>query len=342
MSGTAYESKELQDLLSHFSMPLKAKIPSRQQKQKVIVIAGPTGVGKTQLSLIIARAIGGEIISADSMQVYRGMDIGTAKVGIEERKEIPHHLIDIRELHESFNVVDFYTEASLALREIFLKQHVPLVVGGTGFFIHALLYGPPRGPPSVPEVREGIEREMQVHGPQILYEKLYQIDPDYAMTITRNDRQKIIRALEIISLTNQKVSYFSKNPQVEEVPYDFRCWFVHMPKEVIYQRIEMRCEKMLSEGLISEVKSLEKKGLEQNPSASQAIGYRQVLDFLATDQSEKEREKLTTAFKQASRHYAKKQFTWFRKEPLFRWLNMTEYPLETAAEIIIQDYELSF
>jgi tRNA dimethylallyltransferase len=341
MSGIAYENKELQELFSHFTLPLKSKIPTRKSKKKVIVIAGPTGVGKTELSLTIARAMGGEVISADSMQVYRGMDIGTAKVSLQIREEIPHHLIDIRDIRENFNVMDFYSEATHALHEIFLQNHVPLIVGGTGFYIHALLYGPPSGPPSVPEVREKLERQMQEEGPLVLYEKLYQMDPDYARTITRNDRQKIIRALEIISITNQKVSYFS-NRQEQEDQYDFRCWFIYMPKDELYHRVEIRCDQMLAEGFLNEVKDLEKKGLRENLSASQAIGYRQALAFLATDQSEKEREKFILAFKQASRRYAKRQFTWFQKEPLFRWLDVAEHPLESAAEMLIQDYELSF
>lgn len=342
MPGIAYEGKELQDLLSHFTLPLKTKIPFRHKKKKVIILAGPTGVGKTELSLEIARSLGGEIISADSMQVYRGMDIGTAKISPGEREGIPHHMIDIRDVNESFNVADFYTEAYTCLREIFQRQHVPLVVGGTGFYIHALLYGVPSGPPSVPEVRAKLEDEMDKHGPIALYERLHQLDPDYAITITRNDRHKIIRALEIIALTNQKVSYFSKIHPVEEDQYDFRCWFLYSPKEILYPRIEMRCERMLAQGFLGEVSALEKKGLRQNPSASQAIGYRQALEFLSSDQSEESMGKFIEAFKQASRRYAKRQFTWFRREPLFRWLDVTEHSLDEVAETIIQDYELSF
>ncbi len=334
--------KEFDPFLIDLTLPQKKKVPSRVKKKKVIVIAGPTGVGKTALSLISARALGGEIISADSMQVYQGMDIGTAKVPKEERREIPHHLIDVRTLSQTFNVVDFYREAHLAIREIVQKEHVPIVVGGTGFYIHALLFGPPKGPPSEPEVRARLENEMKEVGPHALYDKLCHLDPDYAHTITRSDRHKIVRALEIISLTNQKVSFFAEGASEYAELYDFRCWFIYTPKEILYPRIEKRCEEMLVNKFLEEVKALEKQGLRENLSASQAIGYRQALDFLRTDQSPQEKEKFIALFKQASRRYAKRQFTWFRNEPLFRWLNVAEISLDTTAEMIIQDYELSF
>lgn len=333
--------REMEELLSIITSPLKKKVPTSRKRKKVIVLSGPTGVGKTELSMVIAGALGGEIISADSMQVYRGMDIGTAKASLEERVRIPHHLIDIRDLNETFNIVDFYKEAHGAIREVIAKEHVPIIVGGTGFYIHSLLYGPPSGPPSVPDLREQLEKEMNEAGPSVLYEKLQALDPEYASTITRGDRHKIIRALEIITITSQKVSDFTNAVTERENLYDFRCWFIYMPKEILYPRIEKRCENMLEKGFLEEVRHLEGLGLRDNLSASQAIGYRQVLDFLKSDQSEAAKEKMIVSFMQASRRYAKRQFTWFRKEPLFRWLNLVEKPQELAAEIIIQDYELS-
>ncbi|NGX46672.1 MAG: tRNA dimethylallyltransferase [Chlamydiae bacterium] len=339
--GTTFEDQELRKLLSQITLPLKKKTPDQTKKRKVIVISGPTAVGKTKLSLAIAEAIGGEIISADSMQVYRGMDVGTAKVSEEERKRIPHHLIDIRDLDQSFNVVDFYERAHKVIRNILMQGKVPIVVGGTGFYIHALIYGPPEGPPSVPEVRKELEEDMEKQGTSALYERLKKIDPDYANTITGEDRQKIIRGLEIISLTNKKVSDFPKM-EGKEILYDFRCWFLYMSKEVLYPHIEMRCDEMIAAGFIDEVRRLEKAGLRKNRSASQAIGYRQCLDFLSSHGSPDDFETFVAFFKRASRRYAKKQFTWFRKEPLFRWLKVENLPLEKSVETIIQDYELSF
>lgn len=340
--GTVFEEREIQLLFNFSPLPAKQKTPAPVRKKKAIVIAGPTAVGKSALSLLIAQAIGGEIISADSMQVYRGMDIGTAKVPREDRERIPHHLIDIRDLSETFNVVEFYREASRALHDIFARDHVPIIVGGTGFYLHALLYGPPSGPPARPDLRMYLEEEMKEKGSLALYERLADLDPDYAKTITQRDRQKIIRALEIISITDKKVSDFSSVIHEKMEDIDFRCWFLHMPKERIYPRIEQRCEKMLEEGFVDEVQALEKLGLSKNLSASQAIGYRQCLDFLATAQTEEDKKHFLIAFKQASRRYAKRQFTWFRKEPLFRWLDVSNLSADAAAEIILQDFEHSF
>jgi tRNA dimethylallyltransferase len=341
-SGLTFEDKELQVLLTHFTLPQKQKLIPRSKKKKIIVIAGPTAVGKTPLSLVIAKAIEGEIISADSMQAYRGMDIGTSKVSLKEREQIQHHLIDSRDLDESLNVVEYYHEASQAIKEILDKGAVPIVVGGTGFYLHSLIYGPPSGPPSDPKLRKMLEDEMASKGTQIMYDKLKGLDPDYALTITQNDRHKIIRALEILSITQKKVSELPAISSENSENYDFRCWFIYMPKEVLYPRIEMRCDRMVAEGFVEEVKRLEKEGLSKNATASQAIGYRQCLEYLNSPQSQEDWDHFINAFKQASRRYAKRQFTWFRKEPLFRWLNIDKMSLEHAAEMIIQDYELSF
>ena len=341
-SGLTFEDKELQVLLTHFTLPQKKKVIPRSQKKKIIVIAGPTSVGKTQLSLIIAKAIGGQIIAADSMQVYRGMDIGTAKASHEERGKVPHHLIDSRDLDETFNVVEYYNEACQAIKEILDKGAVPIIVGGTGFYIHSLIYGPPSGPPSDPDLRKTLEGEMDSKGTQIMFDKLKDLDPEYALTITQKDRHKIVRALEIMTLTRKKVSDLPPVTSDNADLYDFRCWFIYMPKESLYPRIEMRCDKMISDGFLEEVKRLENEGLSKNSTASQAIGYRQCLEYLHSPQTQEDWDHFVQSFKQASRRYAKRQFTWFRKEPLFRWLNIDKMTAEMAAEMIIQDYELSF
>ncbi len=338
-SGLTFEEKELKIILDHFTLPQKQKLIPRSQKKKIIVISGPTAVGKTPLSLLIAKAIGGEIIAADSMQVYRGMDIGTAKASLAEREKIAHHLIDSRDLDETFNVVEYFHEASQAIKEILDKGAVPIVVGGTGFYIHSLIYGPPSGPPSDPKLRKALEEEMDSKGPAIMFDKLKELDPDYAALITPGDRHKIVRALEIMTLSHQKVSNLPPVSSDNIDLYDFRCWFIYMPKEALYPRIEMRCDKMISEGFVEEVKRLEQEGLSLNPTASQAIGYRQCLEFLHSPQSQEDWDQFIDSFKQASRRYAKRQFTWFRKEPLFRWLNIDKMSLEMAAEMIIQDYE---
>jgi tRNA dimethylallyltransferase len=320
-------------------LPLKQKIPPEQRKKRILVIAGPTAAGKTELSISLAQAIGGEILSADSAQVYRGMDIGTAKISPEQRALITHHLIDIREIEEPFNVAEFHKCAQDAFRAIIARENVPIVVGGSGFYIHVLLYGPPLGPPSVREVREQLEKQMKDLGAEVLYERLQMLDPDYAATISEKDRHKIIRALEIMSLSERRVSDFPKPSLLQEQEYDFRCWFLYYPREKLYSRIEMRCDEMIRKGFLQEVRELEKKGIRQNSSASQAIGYRQALAFLHSPQTEEDLAYFISQFKKASRQYAKRQFTWFRKEPLFRWLNIEELPPDRCKELILQDFE---
>ncbi len=307
--------------------------------KRVIVLAGPTGCGKSALGMLLAEAIPGEIVSADSMQVYRGMDIGTAKVSPEELKRVPHHLIDIRDVSDPFNVVDFYSEARFAIEQIINRDNIPIVVGGAGFYLHSLLYGPPCGPPSNPEIRKSLEAEIEALGSEKLYDRLTKFDPDYAVTITPHDKHKIVRALEIIIITGKEVS---KNPWKQKkrfLNYDFRCWFLYRPTVSIYHRIEKRCDKMLEAGLLEEVAELEAAGIRKNPTAAQAIGYKQSLEYLQTQQTRDEYKRYVEELKKATRHYAKRQFTWFRREPAFRWLDLDLHDPETAVDIIIRDYE---
>ncbi len=317
----------------------RKKVPVEGAKKRVIVIAGPTASGKTALSLSIAGVIGGEVVSADSMQVYRGMDIGTAKATDEERALVAHHLIDVRDIDEPFNVAEFYGCCQDSFRDIFHRENVPIVVGGSGFYVHALLYGPPAGPPSVPDVRDQLDRQMREMGPEILYERLQMLDPEYAATISERDRHKIVRALEIMALSDQKVSDFPKADGWVEQEYDFRCWFIYYSRESLYARIEKRCDEMLARGFLDEVRELDRRGMRLNSSAAQAIGYRQALQFLDSGQGPQDYEVFVANFKKASRHFAKRQFTWFRKEPQFRWLNVEEHTPERIQEIILQDFE---
>lgn len=342
MSDSTLEDKQVQVFFERVTQWESLQIAVPTSRKKVVILSGPTGVGKTSLSLVVAKALGGEIISADSMQVYQGMDIGTAKASIEDRTSVPHHLIDIRSLDQSFNVMDFWQEATTAIDAIHARGSIPIVVGGTGFYIHSLIYGPPSGPPSVDAVRLQLENELKEKGAFALFQRLQELDPDYAATITPNDRHKIVRALEIISLSCKKVSDFSKQTMPGQQTYNFRCWFLYMPKEILYRLIEQRCEEMIQKGFVEEVKILESLGLRENSSASQAIGYRQCLEFLDSTQTEEDFQQFVFSFKQASRRYAKRQFTWFRKEPLFRWLDRDQVSFERAAEVILQDVELSF
>lgn len=340
-SETTVEKKEIERIVLGFTIEAQKQLTSNLQKPKkrVVIIAGPTASGKSALAMSLAELYSGEIISADSMQVYRGMDIGTAKPTEEERGRVPHHLIDIRDIGEPFNVVDFYYEARHCCHLVHNRENIPLIVGGSGFYLHSLLYGPPSGPPSVPDLRQALEGEIERLGSEALYEKLKQLDPQYASSITKNDKQKIVRALEIITLTGKKVSKLSWKERRRPQNYDFRCWFLHRPREHLYHRIEKRCDKMIADGFIDEVRELDKKGIRANTSAVQAIGYRQGLEFLDSKQSEEDYRRFVSSFKQASRNYAKRQFTWFRKESLFHWLDLDLHDPEVALEMIRQDYE---
>jgi tRNA dimethylallyltransferase len=338
---TTFEKDELKRIIFSFAIQAQKGLAETEEnrKKRVIVISGPTGVGKSEFSMMLAEEIGGEIISADSMQVYRGMDIGTAKPSLADQKSIPHYLIDTREVTEPFNVVDFTYEARMACQKILERGGVPIVVGGSGFYLQALLFGPPPGPPSVPELRRQLEKEMDQMGSDLMYERLKIQDPAYAKSITKNDRQKMIRALEIMALTGKRVSSHTwKEKGVN--PFDFRCWFLTRPKNSLYERVDRRCEEMLRAGFLDEVRELKKRGIEENPSATRAIGYRQALDYLSLeDQTSEAFAEFVELFKRASRNYVKRQLTWFRKRPLFNWLDLEMHDPEIAVEMIRQDYE---
>jgi len=339
--GMTIEQEEIERIFVGFTVEAQKQLASQidQPRQRVLVLAGPTAVGKSDFAIRLAKLLGGEIISADAIQVYRGMDIGTAKMNEEEQREVPHHLIDIRDVKELFNVVDFYYEARQCCKNILARDRVPIITGGSGFYLHSLIYGPPSGPPSVPELRQSLEEEFDKEGPDVMYAKLKQLDPQYAGSITKNDKQKIVRGLEIIRLTGNKVSKLSWKGKRRPQNYDFHCWFLTRPKDVVYQRIEKRCRKMIDQGFLDEVQELEKKGIRDNASAAQAIGYRQALEYLASPQTKADHKQFIEKFLQASRRYAKRQFTWFRREPGFRWLDLELHDEETAMEMVIQDYQ---
>ncbi len=338
----SHSTQDLERVFQGVALDIKEELVetlSPVSSQKVIILSGPTGAGKTTLSLELARKIGGEIISADSMQVYRGMDVGTAKATLEDRNKIPHHLVDCRDINEIYNVKEFFQEAMCACKDILLRGKIPIVVGGTGFYIHALLYGPPSGPACDPEIRKKLLEEEEKFGSDLLLEKLMKLDPVYAKTITKNDRHKILRALEIIEVSGRKVSDFPWRKRAL-LPYlDLRCWFVYYPRKILYHRLEERCEEMLSQGLLEEVVHLDRLGIRNNSTASSAIGYKQTLEFLNTAQTEEDYKEYVAKLKAATRHLAKRQFTWFRKEPVFRWIDRSQLSNQQIIDIIIDDYE---
>ena len=339
---TTIESQQLKSLYKGISIEVqRSLLPSLfKSRPRAIIIAGPTAVGKSSFAMDLAQALNGEIISADSMQVYRGMDIGTAKPTLAERVLVPHHLIDICDAKDPFNVVDFYHAATKCCHEILDRKHVPIIVGGSGFYLRTLLYGPPVGPPSSAMIRSALELELQQKGSQELYARLQAQDPEYAATITSNDKHKIVRALEIMAITETKVSDHAWTNRERLQEFDFRCWFFHRPRCELYRRIETRCDQMLEAGLVDEVERLLAVGLEENSSASQAIGYKQVIAYLQSGRHLDAHADFVTLFKTASRHYAKRQLTWFRREPAFRWLDIDMHDPEVVLDMVMQDYKL--
>lgn len=309
------------------------------ERPTVIVITGPTGVGKTDLSIDVAKMVGGEVISADSMQVYRGMDIGTAKATLAEREGVAHYMLDIRPVGAAFDVSDFFHEAKKAFELIVAKNRVPIIVGGTGFYLQALMHGPPLGPPRDAKVQATIEKEIERFGIEALYDRLTKLDPEYAKRITARDKRKVARALEIMAISHKKVSAFDPKQYSNGLNANFCPWFLCCERGALYRRIEERCDVMLERGLLAEVDRLENEGLGRNTTASQAIGYKQGLEYLHSEQTPEDYAAFIRAFKLASRRYAKKQFTWFRRHPEFRWLDIDKYTRQQAAQIIYRDFE---
>ncbi len=306
------------------------KNPSRTSRTKdfpLIVITGPTATGKTDFSIKLAREIGGEIISADSMQVYKGLDIGTDKVSKDIRKEIPHYLIDIVEPNQKFSVADFVREAEKAIKKIKERKKFPIVVGGTGFYIKALLYGLPQTPPADETLRE----ELSKLSDEELFREVEKISPEYARKVGETDRKRLIRALEVYRLTGKPITAFGFP---ESPRYDFLGYFLYRNRPELYRRIEDRVDSQIKRGLIRETEWLLSFG--KNTTALQALGYKEMIPYLKGRVSLEEAAKL---LKRRTKEFAKRQFTWFRKEQGFKWINLSEVPEEELIQMIKKDIE---
>lgn len=290
------------------------------EKQKLLVIIGPTAVGKTKLSIELAKQFNGEIISGDSMQIYRGMDIGTAKIRAEEMEGIAHHLIDIKEPDESFSVAEFQHLVRAKITEIASKGKLPIIVGGTGLYIQSVIYDYQFSDTGADEnVRTLLEERAKEIGNEALHEELTAIDPESAAQIHPNNVRRVIRALEIYQCTGKIMSEYQKE-QEPDLLYDTALIGLTMERDKLYERINTRVELMLEEGLIKEVSRLHKQGLRHCQSI-QAIGYKEIYDYLDGKVS------LTDAvemLKQNSRRYAKRQLTWFRNKMEVEWFDMTD------------------
>ncbi len=289
----------------------------------LIIITGPTAVGKTALSVRLAKAIGGEIISADSMQVYRHMDIGSAKIKKEEMDGVPHYLIDVLDPEEEFNVTVFQKMAKEAVEEIYSHGHIPIVAGGTGFYIQALLYDidfTENGEDT--SIRMELEKLGQERGAEYLHNLLRNIDPDSAEEIHENNLKRVIRAIEYYRQTGERISEHNKREREKKSPYNFLYYVVNTDRARLYERIDRRVDLMLEQGLVEEVMHLKDMGLTRDMVSMQGLGYKEILDYL---QGICTLEEAIYVLKRDTRHFAKRQITWFKRERDVRWLNLPDF-----------------
>ena len=291
------------------------------EKKKLVIITGPTAAGKTDLAIELAKQADGEIISADSMQVYRGMDIGTAKVKPDEMQGVKHHLIDVLEPEQDFNVYTWAGMARDAIDDITSRGKLPIIAGGTGFYIRALLYDcdfVPEDSALSDTIRKKYEAVLAEKGAGYLHKILSEIDKRSAEMIHENNTKRVIRALEYHDLTGRLISQDNEKNRSKESPYDFLYFVIDMPRDELYARIEARVDEMIKEGLVDEVEALRDRGLKKSDNSMQAIGYRQILSYL---DGECELEDAIEAIKTDTRHFAKRQLTWFRKEKETIWVS---------------------
>lgn len=287
-------------------------------KKPLIILTGPTAVGKTALSVKLAKQIGGEIISADSMQVYQYMDIGSAKIKPEETEGIPHHLIDVLDPSEECNVVTFQRMAKECLKGIYERGKIPVVVGGTGFYIQALLYDIDfEAEEDNTEIRSLLEQTAKEKGVHFLHEQLKAVDPVAAEEIHENNVKRVIRALEFYQLNGFPISQHNQEQREKETAYS-SCYFVlNDDRAKLYERIDLRVDKMLSQGLLEEVKKLKAMGYHKNMVSMQGLGYKEILSYLDGELS---LEEAIFLIKRDSRHFAKRQITWFKREKEVVWI----------------------
>jgi tRNA dimethylallyltransferase len=287
-------------------------------KEKLVVILGPTAVGKTNTSIALAKRLNGEIISGDSMQVYKGMDIGTAKVTKEEMSGIPHHLIDIKEPNESFSVAEFQEHAKKLITEISARGKLPIIAGGTGLYVQAVTHDYQFSNAETNwEYRNQLELEVKKNGIDKLYEQLMSLDPEGAKQIHPNNHRRVIRALEVIKETGMTMGDFQKK-QKKDSPYDLALIGLTMERELLYNRINARVDLMIAHGLLDEVNELYHHGI-RNCQSVQAIGYKELFEYV---EGKVTLDDAIENLKQNSRRYAKRQLTWFRNKMDLKWFDM--------------------
>ena len=292
----------------------------------LIVLTGPTAVGKTSLSIALAKAVDGEIISADSMQVYKYMNIGTAKITEEEKCGIPHFLIDELEPDEEFNVTIFKNKVMGYIEDIKSRGKVPIIVGGTGFYIQSVIYDinfNEYGDDS--EVRKKYELMAETIGKSELHKKLALVDREYADSVSENNVKKVVRALTFFEMTGEKLSEHNKRERERCSPFDFAYFVLTMDRKKLYERIDKRVDLMFDMGLVDEVKALMAKGYDKSLVSMQGIGYKEVIDYLNGKTS---LEECINIIKRDTRHFAKRQLTWFKREKVVTYIDKDEFGTE--------------
>ena len=292
-------------------------------KKPLVILTGPTAVGKTKASIGLAKAIGGEIISADSMQVYKQMDIGSAKIKPSEMDGIPHYLVDILEPDEEFHVVLFQQMAKQAIQKIYEKGKIPILVGGTGFYIQAVLYDIDFSENEKDTCyREELEKLAQTKGAEYLHDRLREVDEKSAQDIHANNVKRVIRALEYFHQTGEKISEHNEEQRKKVSPYNFSYFVLNDERAHLYEKINLRVDQMINEGLVREVQSLKEKGYTRDMVSMQGLGYKEMLDYLDNKCS---LEEAVEIIKRDTRHFAKRQITWFKRESDVTWIDKKEY-----------------
>ncbi len=295
-------------------------------KKPLIILTGPTAVGKTELSIGLAKMVNGAVISADSMQVYRHMDIGSAKIKQEEMQGIPHYLVDILEPEESFHVVRFQEYARASMEKIYEQGQIPILAGGTGFYIQALLYGIDfTEQPEDRVYRKELEQIAESQGPAKLHEMLAQVDEKSAGIIHQNNVKRVIRALEFYHLSGQKISEHNEQERMRSSPYQFAYFVLNDDRSRLYERIDQRVDQMMEEGLLEEVIKLKEMGCRRDMVSMQGLGYKEILDYLEGNCT---LEEAVYRIKRDTRHFAKRQLTWFRREREVIWISKQEFGYE--------------
>ncbi len=306
------------------------------EKPPLVVLTGPTAVGKSELSVELAKRIGGEIISADSMQVYRHMDIGSAKIKPEQMGGIRHHLIDVLEPTQEFHVVTFQKMAKTAINDIYARGHIPIVAGGTGFYIQALLYDIDfTKNDEDTALRTRLEQIAKEQGNEALYQRLQQIDPESCEIIHANNVKRVIRAIEFYEKTGMKISEHNKRQRQNSSPYRFAYFVLNDDRAKLYERIDARVDTMIAQGLVEEVAKLMQHGCTRDMVSMQGLGYKEIIDYL---EGRSTLEEAVYLIKRDTRHFAKRQLTWFRRERDVIWVEKPEvdYDKKLIQEMILQ------